>query len=107
AVGDRFDGINLVHAGELMPEAGAALGHSGAGEPYFYLFADGESSWIYLANSKGQLLHRSESGPLPWSFYWPTGSEWDAEVADPPFLATGFDANGTLGDEADRSDGSE
>jgi hypothetical protein len=106
-VGDRFDCVSLVHAGELMPEAGAALGHSGAGDLFIYIFGDAQSSWLYLANSKGQLLHRSESGPLPWSFYWPTGTDWDTEAVEPPLLASGFQVDGPDSEQADRSEASD
>lgn len=88
-VHDRFDGIVVVHAGDLMPDAGATIGHSGAGELFLYVFANAQASWVYLANSKGQLLHRSESGSIPRSFFWNTGGDWDSPPARSVYLAAG------------------
>lgn len=82
-----FERIALLHCSDLHAERGATLGHSGAGELYFVLFGNRESSWVYLVNSRGRLLHQSAGQPLPWSIYWPIGYDpvgIDAAEGPPP-----------------------
>lgn len=83
--------IQVVHAGELMPGLGGCLGHSGTGELFVYLLATGDDSWLYLGNSQGDLLHRSEGGPLPATIYWPTGADWTDEPKTRESLAEGYE----------------
>jgi hypothetical protein len=68
-IGEDFDGVRLVHAGELNPAQGSTLGYSGAGELYSVLFVNRTKSWLYLVDSDGHLLHRSEGHPPKFGMY--------------------------------------
>ncbi|MDW3214100.1 MAG: hypothetical protein R8G01_08905 [Ilumatobacteraceae bacterium] len=68
-VGEEFEGVRLVHAGELNPALGSTLGYSGAGELYTVLLVNRRSSWLYLVDSNGHLLHRSEGHPPQFGMY--------------------------------------
>ena len=68
-IGEDFDGVRLVHAGELNPAHGSTLGYSGNGELYSVLFVNRTRSWLYLVDSSGHLLHRSEGHPPQFGMY--------------------------------------